>query len=116
MNGHEGGLFLSIDRGSKLFCEDCYLYVVLIVDDPRDTPLYYSVKWEVDRGIVHLKENEIFDGTVYPDNHGQHFIVDLREEEYDSDVYLGFQKKDCFNDTLTVDVALTVCSLNDDAL
>ena len=29
-----------------------------------------------------------------PDNHGQDFIIDLRNLEYDTDIYLGLQKKD----------------------
>lgn len=44
-----------------------------------------------------------------PDNHGQDFIIDLRNLEYDTDIYLGLQKKDQPLVTLKVDVSLTVC-------
>ena len=101
-------MFLAIDRNSKLFCEDCYLYVVIVAEKPQNSPVYFSVQWSVDRGIVRLVEDEIYEGTVIPDNHGQHFMVDLRKDQYDTDIYLGFQKSDCYNTTLTVDVALTV--------
>ena len=108
MNKVDTGLFLAIDRNSKLFCEDCYLYVVIVAEKPQNSPVYFSVQWSVDRGIVRLVEDEIYEGTVIPDNHGQHFMVDLRKDQYDTDIYLGFQKSDCYNTTLTVDVALTV--------
>lgn len=43
-----------------------------------------------------------------PDNHGQDFIIDLRDQEYDTDIYLGLQKTDQPLVTLKVDVSLTV--------
>ena len=104
----ENGLFLAIDRNSKLFCEDCYLYVVLMTKEAKNEPVFFNVQWSVDRGIVRLKNDEIYNGSVIPDNHGQHFMVDLRQDQYDSDLYLGFQKDNCYNTTLYVDVALTV--------
>lgn len=53
--------------------------------------------------------DQITTATVMPDNHGQDFIIDLRNLEYDTDIYLGLQKKDQPLVTLKVDVSLTVC-------
>lgn len=108
LNPTDNGLFLAISRNDKIFCEDCYLYVVLIAKQHNTEPLFYNVKWAVDRGIVRLVEDEFYKATIIPDNHGQHFVVDMRDEAYDSDIYLGFQKSDCYNYTLNVDVSLTV--------
>lgn len=59
-------------------------------------------------GIVYLQNNEMVEATVSADTHGQHFIIDLRALEYDSDLYIGIRKLDEFDVTLTLDVSLTV--------
>lgn len=72
--------------------------------------MYLSAQWLVDRDIIYLKNNEEVESTVEPDSHGQHFIIDLRELEYDSDVYIGIHKLNEPNTSLTVDLSLTVPS------
>lgn len=61
-------------------------------------------------GIIHLEPDKITLATVMPDNHGQDFLIDLRNQEYDTDIYLGLQKKDQPQVILKVDVSLTVAS------
>ena len=110
--------FYAISRNDDLFCHDCYRYVIAILDHAADEPLYFSLKFNVDRGraavcverpgIIHLEHDQITLATVMPDNHGQDFLIDLRNEEYDTDIYLGLQKKDQPSVTLKVDISLTV--------
>ena len=70
--------------------------------------VHFSVNFLVDRDIVYLQNNEAIEAVVEPDSHGQHFIIDLRNLEYDSDLYIGIQKLNEFDTTLTLDVSLTV--------
>ena len=70
--------------------------------------VHFSVNFLVDRDIVYLQNNEDVTAVVEPDSHGQHFIIDLRELEYDSDLYIGIQKLNEYDTTLTLDVSLTV--------
>lgn len=106
----DGVLYLSIHRNSKLFCQECFLYVTVETKKPAQAPMYLSAQWLVDRDIIYLKNNEEVESTVEPDSHGQHFIIDLRELEYDSDVYIGIHKLNEPNTSLTVDLSLTVLS------
>ena len=99
----------SIHRGSPLFCHDCYLYVGVIVTDPKDL-LYFSVDFKVDRDIIYLKNDEMVTGMVEPDTHSQHFIIDLRYQEFDTDLYIGIQKMNEFDSPVVLDVSKTVGS------
>ena len=57
-------LYLSIHRNSKLFCQECFLYVTVETKKPAQAPMYLSAQWLVDRDIIYLKNNEEveFDG------------------------------------------------------
>ena len=42
--------FYALGRNDKLFCHDCYRYVIAILDHAANEPLYFSLKFNVDRG------------------------------------------------------------------
>ena len=54
----DGVLYLSIHRNSKLFCQECFLYVTVETKKPTQAPMYLSAQWLVDRDIIYLKNNE----------------------------------------------------------
>lgn len=108
LEGGDGFLYASLHRGMELFCNDCNLYVGVIVEKPMKDLVHFSVNFLVDRDIVYLQNNENVTAVVEPDSHGQHFIIDLRELEYDSNLYIGIQKLNEYDTTLTLDVSLTV--------
>lgn len=89
-----------------------------MVQTSENEPVFYRMQWNVDRGrrggatrridIISLQNNDIFEGTVISDNHGQHFVIDLTKLEYDDDIYIGTRKLDNPDDKITFDVSLTV--------
>ena len=109
---YPGHLVTSLHRGSPLFCHDCFLYVGVIVTEPKDL-LYFSVDFKVDRDIIYLENDEMVTGLVEPDTHSQYFIIDLRSQEYDTDLYIGIQKTNEFDSPVVLDVSKTVCSEKD---
>ena len=42
--------FYALGRNDELFCHDCYRYVIAILDHAANEPLYFSLKFNVDRG------------------------------------------------------------------
>ena len=89
-----------------------------MVDTPGDNFIDLSANVLVDRGLITLPIDETTTGSVMPDVHGQQFLIDLRNLEVDSDIYLGLRKTNEPNVTLTVDISKTVCEtmmmVNDD--
>ena len=104
---YPGHLVVSLHRGSPLFCHECFLYVGVIVTEPKDL-LYFSVDFKVDRDIIYLQQDDIVTGVVEPDTHSQYFIIDLRNQEYDSRVYIGIQKENELDTPVVLDVSRTV--------
>lgn len=111
-------LFVAVDRNDELFCHECYRYVLIFIEKAADEPVFFSTKFHVDRGrksstssplgIIHLVNDEIVTAEIMPDIHSQDFLIDLRNAEYDSDIYIGFQKKNEPMIDLQVDVSHTV--------
>lgn len=81
---------------------------MVFVDTPGNAFIDLSAHILIDRGIISLPLDESTTGSVMPDAHGQHFLIDLRDLEVDSHLYLGLQKTTEPNVTLTVDVSRTV--------
>ena len=104
---YPGHLVTSLHRGSPLFCHDCFLYVGVIVTEPKDL-LYFSVDFKVDRDIIYLENDKMVTGVVEPDTHSQYFIIDLRSQEYDTDLYIGIQKMNELDSPVVLDVSKTV--------
>ena len=48
--------FYALGRNDKLFCHDCYRYVIAILDHAANEPLYFSLKFNVDRGGLHATD------------------------------------------------------------
>lgn len=107
MEDYPGHLVVSLHRGSPLFCHECFLYVGVIVTEPKDL-LYFSVDFKVDRDIIYLQNDEMVTGVVEPDTHSQYFIIDLRNQEFDSRVYIGIQKQNEPDTPVVLDVSRTV--------
>ena len=80
----------------------------MLVEKPAKEMIHFSIDFNVDREVVYLHHNEEVSGTVVPDSHGQFFVIDLREREYDTDINMLVTKTDMPEYPLTVEMSLTV--------
>ncbi len=101
-------LVVSLDRNDPLFCHNCSRYVHIIVDNAQKAFVDFSIDFHVDRDLVYLEPHKTVTGSVMPDNHGQHFIMDLRYLEYDTDIRIVVKKLDQPEIPVYVDLSLTV--------
>lgn len=80
----------------------------MIVEDAQDTFIDFSIDFHVDRDLVYLEPYKTVTGSVMPDNHGQHLIMDLSILEYDTDIRIVVKKLDQADIPVYVDLSLTV--------
>ena len=71
--------------------------------------VYFSIDFNVDRDIIYLTHNDYVKGSVMPDSHGQYFVIDLRDREFDTDIDILITKTTMPEIPLKVELSMTVC-------